>query len=285
MYDYEAEQNGRKLRFLIRIEHYVTALMSDYRKTEHMYQKMSDDPKFGGKEWEKRQAQENAIWERRIKEVEKCLDKFGKLMCTTDKTYQEADRECFNFIDYEMFADCVTLEGKRIDETKPRKRPKKSPEKRIANANLYLESELSRQKQEKLLGRGYKRLKISPFGDSGAAYYWLKTRYNEGKEHAFFCYLIESELKRHIRKLTMNINNGPDLEFQHKGKRFCFDVETGKKLQRDSVSVDLKYSKYKKEYDHIYVLVTRKSLRYKYSKYGTVLTRGKLKETISKIFD
>ena len=112
----------------------------------------------------------------------------------------------------------------------------------------------------------------------------MKCRYNEGKEHAFFCYLIEAELKKYIKKIELNVTYGPDLVFEYNGKKYCFDVETGKKLERSRMAVEWKYSKFEKEYDEIYILVTRKALRYKYSRYGTVITRGKLNSVISTIF-
>ena len=84
----------------------------------------------------------------------------------------------------------------------------KEPVKIVQNENLYLEKGLAAEKKESLLANGYKRLKISPFGKSGAAYYWIKSRYNESKEHAFFCYLIENELKMLGIRPIMNVNNG-----------------------------------------------------------------------------
>jgi hypothetical protein len=148
---------------------------------------------------------------------------------------------------------------------------------------FYLEKTLPMKQQEALFAKGYKRLKISPFGDSGASYYWVMTRYNESKEHAFFCYLIEAELKKYEKKVEMNVNNDPDIVFGHNGKKYCFDVETGKNWYKHPEALENKFLRYKKEHEISYILITDKSLKYKYAKYGTVVTRGKLREILSKL--
>ncbi len=148
---------------------------------------------------------------------------------------------------------------------------------------FYLEKGLSAKQQEALFAKGYKRLKVSPFGDTGAAYYWVRTRYNESKEHAFFCYLIETELKRHNKKVEMNVTYGPDIVFKHKDKEYCFDVETGKNLRKHPETVENKFMRYKKQYSTSFILITDKSLKYKYSRYGTVVTRSKLREILRQL--
>ena len=147
-----------------------------------------------------------------------------------------------------------------------------------------MENALPAKKQEALFAKGYRRLKISPFGDSGSSFYWVMTRYNESKEHAFFCYLIEAELKNYVKKVEMNVNYGPDIVFEHKGKKYCFDVETGKNIHKHPEALENKFERYKREHEISYILVTDKSLKYTYAKYGTVVTRGKLREILSKLF-
>ena len=94
------------------------------------------------------------------------------------------------------------------EESEGEEEPEEEPQKgEPLDRNFYLERELARAQREELLGRGYKRLKTSPFGDSGASYYLVNKRWNESAEHAFFCYLIESELSVEIRTLR---KNGPE---------------------------------------------------------------------------
>jgi len=177
------------------------------------------------------------------------------------------------------------LEEQRVPETAPDDEydePKEKPY--DLEANLHLSSDLTSGQKETLYTRGYKVLKISPFGTSGASYYWIKTRYNESKEHAFFCYVLEAELKKYVDEIEMNITNGPDLVVGWKGKRFCFDVETGKSLSRHPEWLGKKFAYYQREYDKSFILVTKRTLQYKYAKYGIVITRGKIRETIRKLF-
>ena len=149
---------------------------------------------------------------------------------------------------------------------------------------VYRESDLTKSQQEELFAKKYKRLKISPDGKSGAAIYWINPRYNESKEHAFFCYLIEAELRKHVENLMMHVNYGPDVEFSRKGKRYVFEIETGSVLARYPQYVKRKFDHYQKKNAKVFILVTSKALKYKYAKFGKVITRATLKKTIEKIF-
>jgi len=166
-----------------------------------------------------------------------------------------------------------------LDEEK--EEPKKEYD---LSANLHLNSKLNEEQRGKLFAQRYDLVKISPFGTSGAAYYWVNTRYNESKEHAFFCYLLEAELKKYVGKVEVNVRRGPDLVVEHKGKRYCFDVETGKSLTRQPEWLKKKFAYYQKEYDKSFILVTKRTMKYKYTKYGIVITRGKIRETLRNLF-
>ena len=176
------------------------------------------------------------------------------------------------------------LEEQRVPETAPDSdwvEPEKEYE---LSGNLHLSSSLTNRQREKLYTLGYNVIKISPFGTSGAAIYWVKTRHNESKEHAFFCYILEAELRKYTDDIRMNATNGPDLVANWKGKRFCFDVETGKSLSRQPDWLESKFAYYQREYDRSFILVTKRGLKYKYSHYGDVMTRGKIKETLRQLF-
>ena len=150
--------------------------------------------------------------------------------------------------------------------------------------SMYLERALSKAQRENLLARGYKRLKTSAFGDSGASYYLVDKRWNEGALHAFFCYLIEDELKKKGKKPELHINDGPDIVFEHKGHRYCFDVETGTNIARSREKVERKFGYYARDYYRSYIFVTKKKLKHKYSRYGIVVTRASLLKALSGIF-
>ena len=152
------------------------------------------------------------------------------------------------------------------------------------SGNLHLSSSLTNRQRNELYTLGYNVIKISPFGTSGAAIYWVKTRHNESKEHAFFCYILEAELRKYTDDIRMNATSGPDLVANWKGKQFCFDVETGKSLSRQPDWLESKFAFYQREYDRSFILITKRTLKYKYSHYGDVITRGKIKETLRQLF-
>lgn len=200
----------------------------------------------------------------------------------SDDEDQEEDED-----DSEEEAD--TDEAKEVEAAEEKAEQPKASElpqvkEKLENENLMLEKGLSADKREELFAKGFRRLKISPFGKSGAAYYWINPRYNESKEHAFFCFLIEAELKKHTDKIETNTTYGPDIELENKGKRYCFDVETGKNLTRHPDELEAKFSRYKSEYAISFIFITDRKFKYKYSKFGTVVTRSTIKETITKLF-
>ena len=183
-----------------------------------------------------------------------------------------------------------------IKETEPEEPEEDEPETAIdsdwvepepkyeLSGGLHLSSSLTNRQRNELYTLGYNVIKISPFGTSGAAIYWVKTRHNESKEHAFFCYILEAELKKYTDDIRMNATSGPDLIAKWKGKEFCFDVETGKSLSRQPDWLESKFAYYQREYDRSFILVTKRTLKYKYSRYGDVITRGKIKETLRQLF-
>ena len=149
---------------------------------------------------------------------------------------------------------------------------------------FYVERELKHEEKEKLFAKGYKRLKISPYGTSGAAYYWVKPRYNESKEHAFFCYLVEAEVKKYAKELKTNVTYGPDVEFEAYGRKYCVDVETGTNTERNPAFLNKKFAYYNKEFARVFILVTNKKLKYSYKRFGTVLTRSTFRKAIEELF-
>lgn len=154
----------------------------------------------------------------------------------------------------------------------------------VLNRNFYIERNLSHKEKEALFAQGYLRLKTSPYGNSGASYYWVKTRYNESKEHAFFCYLIEKELRKYTKQVDLFVNNGPDVIVRHADKVYCFDVETGSNLIRKPEDTRTKFERYRSEYYRSHIFVTNKALKRRYQRMGIVITRSTFKKTISDIF-
>jgi hypothetical protein len=197
------------------------------------------------------------------------------LQYPVEKDRQLAEERDQNFVETESPIE---------QEEEPEEIEEPQREQLIFNKNFYLERKLNHGQKEALFAQGYKRLKISSYGDSGAAYYWVKTRYNESKEHAFFCYLIEKELRKHTKEVDLFINNGPDVIIRHHGNAFAFDVETGKNLNRKPEDTRIKFERYRDGYFRSYIFVTNKALKRKYKKMGIVVTRSTLKNVIKAIF-
>ena len=151
--------------------------------------------------------------------------------------------------------------------------------------NVFLERKLTEKKRAELSMRGYRRLKISAFGDSGASYYLVKPRWNEGLKHAFFCHLVEAELWKRGKRASLNANSGPDIVFEHGGMSYYFDIETGTNLERHRDRMEFKFSLYRHAGSQLYILVTGKKLKPKYRKYGIVITRANLRKALDRILD
>ncbi len=166
---------------------------------------------------------------------------------------------------------------KEWDEWKARRQKK-------MNHEYVKESEALPNEINSLMLCEYKRVKISPFGDTGAAYYWVKTSGNERPEHAFFRYLIRDMVSEHAKNVITNKSDGPDVEFRYNNRSFAFDVETGTNYVRHPEYLGGRYSAYRKKYTSVFILVLNKKLRRKYAEYGIVVTRGKLKGVINSLF-
>ncbi|MFH0885413.1 MAG: hypothetical protein V1861_06925 [Candidatus Micrarchaeota archaeon] len=296
--DYIREKYHQKGKFPIWLEYHIEKMAHDY-KTEEFFAKhrvkhaVADKKEKYKKELKKLQTEHE---QKLVKELRN-LDKFRNVLTGSEESHREAEERVYHFVD-KFYKTCERLDKlpsrhkTESDLAKEEEKEKEAEEeeeqedkvKTLANG-FYAEKDLTARQRDFLQNSRYKRLKISPYGDSGAAYYWVKTRYNEGKEHAFFCYLIKTELKKYVKTISMNVNSGPDIEFERKKVRYCIDVETGKKLQREPEEVDWKYAKYKRRYGKILIFVTRRKMKKKYSYYGDVFARGKLKETIAALFN
>jgi len=151
--------------------------------------------------------------------------------------------------------------------------------------NVYPEVLVKPGQTGVLLAEGYQRIKISPDGRSGAEYYWVKPRFNEGLEHAFFCYTVEDEVKNFTKEVQLHTSDGPDVVFTINDKRFAIDVETGSNEKRNPIMLRKRFNNYREWYHQFFILVTRKKLKYRYAKYGPVVTRATFRETIKKAID
>ena len=150
----------------------------------------------------------------------------------------------------------------------------------------HLDSDLWPQEQEKLATSGYEKVKISPYGDTGASWYWVKKSDRESPAHSFFVYLIRDLVKKHIKDdINLDRWHGADVVFDWNGLAYAIDIETGSILERNPEYLTQRYAKYRKYYNAVYILVTNKALKKNYAKYGTVITRATMKKAVERIFE
>jgi len=154
----------------------------------------------------------------------------------------------------------------------------------ITEKDYYRDSDLSHRQKEDLYSRGYRKLKISAFGNSGSAYYWVKKKSREGIEHSFFCYLIRDLIKAYGAEVEMNDIRGPDLAFQVDGRWHCIDIETGSNIVRNPAYLERRYAEYGKLFGKCYIFVTSKKLKRAYGRYATVATRTTIRGIVESIF-
>ncbi len=176
------------------------------------------------------------------------------------------------------------IKRKQKEQAELEEQEKYEKEKQLQEKKLYLESELTVEERETLFAHDYRRLKISPNGKSGSSFYWVLKRWNESKEHAFFCYLIQNKLQKRGRDVVLHETDGPDVEFVWKWRKYCIEVETGSNLERNPDYVARKFEEKNDEFDECFVFVTKKKLKYPYSKYAKVVTRATLDQTLERIF-
>ncbi|MBI2444846.1 hypothetical protein HYV43_00475 [Candidatus Micrarchaeota archaeon] len=227
----------------------------------------------------------NAERQRLVKQETRLLHEIEKRL-TTGLNHQEAEAKVYpESPEFYQEFDWARRKWLESQENPSEKKEKlKRGEKSIEKGEVFLERDLSKRQRESLYSKGFRRMKISPYGDSGAAYYWIQKRFNESQEHAFFCYLIEKEVKNREGTPKLNVTDGPDIEFEHGGKKYAFEVETGSVLKRNPDYVQKKFEKLKEKYNRIFVFVTSFKLKYRYSKFAKVISRSTLRKTLNRIF-
>lgn len=87
-------------------------------------------------------------------------------------------RERLRKAEFEQWRQEVREREEQTEEERSRKKNQK-PSFEEVDKDYYKESELDYKQRELVLAWRFKRLKISPDGKSGAAFYWVRKRYNE----------------------------------------------------------------------------------------------------------
>lgn len=150
----------------------------------------------------------------------------------------------------------------------------------------HLDKDVMPQERRKLQEGGYERVKIAPYGDTGASWYLVKKRERESPIHSFFVYLIRDLVKKRLKDdIDLDRWHGADVVFDWNGLAYAFDVETGSIQERNPAYLVQRYVKYRKHYNKVFIFVTNKSLKKVYAQYGVVITRATLKKSIERLFE
>ena len=92
--------------------------------------------------------------------------------------------------------------------------------------------------------------------------------------------MVEAEVRKYASEVALHVSDGPDVVFRYQEKEYAIDVETGSNEARNPLMLKQKFKRYEERYYRSFILVTNKKLKYRYSKYGTVLTRSTFRSVL-----
>ena len=153
--------------------------------------------------------------------------------------------------------------------------------------NFFELKSLSEEQAEFLKKEGYIAIRSMLLNPSGLPYYLVRTQSNESAEHALIAGAIAEEIKKRGGKPILSATVGADVEFEIKGKKIAFEVETGEYLDSfGEQGVIDKLGKQKLKYDELIVVVTDRLRRAKYAKLAktTAITRTQVGATLDSVF-
>lgn len=151
--------------------------------------------------------------------------------------------------------------------------------------NVYVESDLTEKEKTLLMKHGYKRAFEYCVYEQNYIRVLVKPTMKHSITHTFLVWST-MRLLRNMREIT-GIHDWDtreaDITFIYKKKRFAIEIETGtilsKKLQLRA-KIDYLNTRYK---DHWLIIVSKKSLLAKYSKFGPVSPRAEVEKRLKKV--
>jgi len=166
---------------------------------------------------------------------------------------------------------------------KPEKKPKM---KAIIDLEkgLYLKNEISDEEEACLLQNGYEPCKGRTTKDGGSTWFFVKVRHNEGAEHAYLCWVTYELALKRFDKVEMNATSGGDVIIDTGTKRVAFEIETGSNLTRHTDEfLKEKFQRLTENFDDYYIIASDYDFQKRYRKYGKVILRNKIEETLAGI--
>jgi conjugal transfer ATP-binding protein TraC len=150
-----------------------------------------------------------------------------------------------------------------------------------SSKGIFKYNRLNSDERKYLTDCGYKISKHKSMMSNKFETYMLRPRFNESEGHFFTIYDIKSFLETRGIKVELFATKKPDIVFQHKGKTFAIEVETGtgiadKKKFEEKLKILGNYSNWS------FVVLMKKHL-VKYKEYGKVIDPRFLKSSLNKM--
>ena len=108
-------------------------------------------------------------------------------------------------------------------------------------------------------------------------------RNNESADHAFFCHVAVNEAWKYSEDVRMNETDGPDVIFTAPCGKIAVEIETGLN-NRSEEEMKSKFEKLANEYYDFFTLITDRTLKKEYEKYGRAITRTEIKGAVAEYF-
>ncbi|MBI5227180.1 DUF87 domain-containing protein [Candidatus Micrarchaeota archaeon] len=166
------------------------------------------------------------------------------------------------------------------------KKEDKKPIRISLKKGIYLEKDLTEKKCNYLLSHGFILHKDRLEQAGGSPRHILKIRNNESPEHAFLCQKTYELLKKQkqFKKIEMSTNSPGDVSAEINGRRIAFEIETGENFRAyNKEEHEEKFDRVRQKFDEFYIIVTDYDKKYKYEKFGNVITRTEIEDTINKL--
>ena len=168
-------------------------------------------------------------------------------------------------------------------EKKEEKKAEKKQRKKL-DKGLYLKSELSEEEIFELIKDGYVECKerLTQFG--GSSIYLVKRRGNESAEHAFLVWSTYYAAKKKFKHVEKMENSSPDVLIKIKDEKIGFEIETGSNLEKMGVDrLKERFDNVRKDMKEMYIIVSSKTEKTRYSNFGTAFTRNEIESLMDKL--
>jgi len=207
------------------------------------------------------------------------------LLITEDAHYK------FATIASEKLHELITTdpaETKKKTKKKSRKKAEKKQVKKKIKLDLkkgvYLREELASEQVLYLLKSGYSTHPDRMKGSGNFVDYLVKKDEHESSKHAFMVWKTVEELRKYFKNIKTFSTGGPDIVVKTKKGQTCFEIETGTFIGKNSVdTVSDRFSKLKKEYLYVYVIVPNVGTMRKYTHFAESITQLQMPGAIKRM--